>query len=226
MSYILGDVPFRRVLIRREFTAGLERHHGAFIKGYVHAVRCVRGQSLAFQVNLGDPFGGAMWTLPIDAIAWKQCARPESTKTLQPWDCSSSTFGVHEMAFMRRAGVEILPDRTKGQYWCTIDFIGSDLAEDFEQHKALHLVRREDGLIGAYPNNRLLWHDPAFWAVLTERPDFEALDWESGAEGFQDVFRRVPAVEPVPASSGLWRAPNGTGGKDWHEINVRGEITA
>lgn len=62
-----------------------------------------------------------------------------------------------------------------------------------EQHKSLSVVFLEDGNIGAYPNNRIIFEDPAFWETVTERPDFEALDLESRAEGFDvEELRRKP----------------------------------
>jgi hypothetical protein len=41
----------------------------------------------------------------------------------------------------------------------------------------------DDGTIGAFPNNRVLWVEPAMWREpFTERPDFKALSGEWMAE--------------------------------------------
>lgn len=190
-----------RLKVRREFTANLERHQGEYIDGVAHAVRCVRGQSLQFQVNLLEPFGGAGWLLPIEALVWKPCARLDDMKYVQPWDCFSSEFGVCELDFVRRGGVEIIPARVKGQYRFSLDFAGTDLAEDPEQHKALHICYLENGVIGAFPNNRVIWHDSAFWDIMMERPDFESLNYEARAEGNQHLFR-TRRVEEIGKSNG------------------------
>jgi hypothetical protein len=87
------------------------------------------------------------------------------------------------MAFVRRGRVEALPGRIEGEYRFTLDFTGTDLADDPGQHKALHVCFLETGLIGAFPNNRLLWLDSAFWELRQEHPDFEALEVECRAEG-------------------------------------------
>jgi hypothetical protein len=126
--------------------------------------------------------GGCAFLLPIEALVTKPCA-PVPTVVVQPWDVSSSDFGVCEVPFVARGAVDVLPDRMRAQYRFTLDFVGTDLAEHPEQHKAIHVVFRSDGIIGAYPNNRLLWHDPAFWEVTTERPPFESLSGEYRAEG-------------------------------------------
>jgi hypothetical protein len=189
MSYIYGTVPFFECLVRAEYTRNRKDRYGEFYPAIAHAVRCVRGSSLWFQCIFTAKHAGAAFLLPIEALAWKECAPAASTAVVQPWDVFSSDFGVSQDAFTHRGAVEVLPARVKGQYRFTIDFAGSDLAEHPDQHKALHVVFLQDGLVGAYPNNRLLWSDPAFWQTLTERPDFEALAGEFRAEGNQELLR-------------------------------------
>lgn len=183
MSFILASIPYFECLIRAEYTRDRKDRHGTFYPAIAHAVRCVRGHSLWFQCILTDQFAGAAFLLPIEALVTKPCAMPESTAVVQPWDVSSSDFGVSQDTFTHRGAVTVLPWKTTGQYRFTLDFAGSDLAEHPEQHKALHVVALDNGLIGAYPNNRLLWHDPAFWTTTQERPDFLSLSGEFRAEG-------------------------------------------
>lgn len=185
MSYIYGSIPFFECLVRAEYTRNRKDRHGEFYPAIAHAVRCVRGSSLWFQCILTKQHGGAAFLLPIEALVTKPCNPPAGTLIVQPWDVSSSDFGISQDAFTHRGVVEVIPITVlgRGEYRFTIDFAGSDLAECPEQHKALHVVLLERGLIGAYPNNRLLWHDPAFWTVTGEKPDFEALAGEFRAEG-------------------------------------------
>ena len=90
---------------------------------------------------------------------------------------------VHEYDFHRRMKALILPDRIPARYRFTIDFAGSALAEFGEQHKHLHIMEMEDGGMGTFPNNRVLWVEPAMWEQpLTDRPDFLALSGEFMAE--------------------------------------------
>ncbi len=186
MSYIYGSIPFFECLVRAEYTRNRQDRHGEFYPAIAHAVRCIRGSSLWFQVILTRQHGGAAFLLPIEALVCRADAVPVPVpRVIQPWDVSSSEFGVSQDAFTHRGAVEILPARIRGEYRFTIDFAGTDLAECPEQHKSLHIVFAADGLIGAYPNNRLLWHDPAFWTVTSEKPDFEALAGEFRAEGSQ-----------------------------------------
>jgi len=187
--YIYGSVPFFECLVRAEYTRNLQDRHGEFYPAVVHAVRCIRGSSLWFQAIFTKKHGGAAFMVPIQALVWREAPPPSSTAVVQPWDVFSSDFGVSQDTFTHRGAVEVLPTRTRGQYRFTIDCAGSDLAEHPDQHKALHVVFREDGLIGAYPNNRLLWSDPAFWETLTERPDFLSLEGEFRAEGNQELVR-------------------------------------
>ena len=197
MAFIYGSIPFFECMVRREYTRNHEDGHGQYLKAVAHAVRCVRGHSLWFQTILTDQFAGAAFMVPIEALVWKPCEKPDEDMTyIQPWDVFSSTFGVCEVEFVARGAVHILPARMKAQYRFTIDFSGSDLADHVEQHKHLHVCFIENGLVGAFPNNRILWDDPAFWTATTERPDFKSLGGEYRAEGHQALMRSVPADNP------------------------------
>ncbi len=191
MSFLLSNIdPWFRCKLRREFTADLKRYHGEYIDVVVHAVRCESAKSLWFYVCLLDPFGGAMWRVPIQALVDKPCDLQEEMTYVQPWDCASSHFEVITLEFVKRGAVEILPARINGQYITSLAFTNSGTADDSAQSKTLHMCRLENGLIGAFPNNRLLWSDPAFWDVVSDRPDFESLHFEARSEGNQYLFRQ------------------------------------
>jgi hypothetical protein len=188
MAYIVGSIPYIKCYVRREFTRNLLDRHGEFIPAYAYGVRCRRGDSLWFQCMLcevpGEPndTGGASFMVPIQALCVLPCDPPKM-EDAQPWDTFSSDFGVCEFDMVRRGKVYVLPDRKPAEYLFTLDFTGSDLADDAEQHKHLHVVAMECGWIGAFPNNRLLWRDDAAWKVMDQRPDFTSLDGEFRAEG-------------------------------------------
>jgi hypothetical protein len=175
-------------MVRGEYLRNLERGHGEFVPAVAYAVRCVRGSSLWFQCALGAPYGGAHFLLPIKALCTKPCPDPCDMTYVQPWDVFASVFGVCELEFIKRGEAFVLPAREPGQYQFTIDFTNSDLADDPDQHKHLHVVKLANGLIGAFPNNRVLMPDAAFWPLLAERPDFESLSGEYRAEGNQALL--------------------------------------
>ena len=143
--------------------------------------------SVTFHEDDGSP--GCGFLAPIEAFCWRipdksrlPGQRPDMTY-VQPWDTFSETFGIHEFEFHRRMRALILPDRIPARYRCSLDFIGSSLAENNDQHKHLHLFDMDDGSIGAFPNNRVLWIEPAAWRAPTEaRPDFLSLSGEWIAE--------------------------------------------
>ncbi len=224
MAYLIADVdPWFRCLLRREFTADLQRHHGEFVPVIAHAVRCEPAKSLWFYVSCLDPLGGAMWRVPIQALIDKPCPMPATAAECQPWDCASDQFEVIELAFVKRGAVEILPERTKGQYIRSIAFTGSGIAEDSAQSKTLHICRLENGLIGAWPNNRILWSDPAFWDVMAEKPDFESLHYEAQAEGNQHLFmqeRPLGRSGTHDAVAGVWGRFMTDGGPMWTRNGV------
>lgn len=203
MSYIVGSIPFFRCYVRREYTCNMKTHHGEFIPAVAYGVRCVRGQSIWFQCMLMEPegekpndTGGASFLVPIQAICHQPCQPPPDMRYVQYYDIFSSDFGVEVFDFVSKGAVYVLPDRVPGQYQFTIDFVGTDIAEDSSQHKHCHIVFMKGGLIGAFPNNRLLWRDDAFWKVLDQRPDFESLEGEFRAEGHQHIFAKT-AIAPI-----------------------------
>lgn len=188
MAYLFDNIPLMRCHVRGEYLQDLAAGHGQFFEGIAHAVRCRRGASLWFQVNFKEPLGGVSYLLPIEALTWRADAAPARADTVQPWDCMGDHFAICELRFLARGGVQVLPDRTPGQYRFSIDFGGEDLADDPAQHKTLHIVWRKDGAVGAYPNNRLLWEDAAFWDVIDSPPAITSLLYEARAEGMQSLI--------------------------------------
>ena len=78
MSYLISNIPYFKVWVRKEFTAGHEKYHGEFIHGLAVAVNCIPDRSLSFQViftgcedddNESNVHGGAMWArMPIQGM--------------------------------------------------------------------------------------------------------------------------------------------------------------
>ena len=191
MAFLISSIPtLFRIFVRKEYLLDLKEGHGEYLEGDAIGVRCVRGQSLYFQVILEN---GAAFRLPVEALCWKPCELPSGMDAIQPWDVASETFGIAAYDMVARGAMLVLPGKTPAQYRWSIDFTGSDLADDPVQGKALHICYLENGLIGAFPNNRILWVDPALRdAESAEPPKLKSLSHEFRAEGFQDMFRPVP----------------------------------
>lgn len=221
MPYVVGSVPYFRCFVRREYTQDMQEGHGEFIPAVAYGIRCIRGHSLWFQVMLREPdsgpnsTGGASFFLPIEALVHAPCSPAKDMSHVQPWDVFSSSFGVCEFDFIARGAANILPDRKPAQYRFSIDFTGSDLADDPDQHKCLHVCFLDGGLIGAFPNNRVLWSDPAFWETMTDKPSFKSLSREFRAEGNQNIVGKGP--NPVDAKMAVVYP-------DWPEFHVKHSV--
>lgn len=198
MPYIMGNIPYQRGYIRKEYLHDRQRGHGEFVEAVAYGVRCVRASSLWLQCFLGEPYGGAHYLLPLVAFVWQPCAHPVENSAVQPWDCFGSDFGVVELDFIKRGAAFVLPDRVPAQYRFTIDFAHTDLADDMEQHKHLHIVAIDGGLMGAFPNNRLLMPDPAWWPAMASdmRPDLTSLNGAWRSEGNEHLFHNGGHSEP------------------------------
>jgi hypothetical protein len=191
MAYLLASIPYFRCYVRREYTTAHKRGNGEFLSAIAFAVHCRRGRMLDFQVvftgedGAGNPVqtGGAMFAMvPIIAICDKPTPQTASINDVAPWDVFSETFTVVELDMLTRMRMVNLPSRLPGRYLFSIDFCASDIADDPEQHKQLHICKMDAGNFGAFPNNRMLLIDPAQWVTLTERPDFESDGREYFAE--------------------------------------------
>ena len=81
MSYLISNVPYFKVWVRKEFTAGHQKYHGEFIHGLAFAVNSIPDRSLSFQVvftgceidyddhETKNVHGGAMWArMPIQGL--------------------------------------------------------------------------------------------------------------------------------------------------------------
>lgn len=215
MSFLLENIPYMKCLVRREYLHNLNSGTGDFVEGIAHAVRCVRGSSLWFQVALGSPFGGAHFLLPIQALVCKPCDEQPDMQFVQPWDVFSSTFCVVVLDFVQKGEAYVLPGRLPAQYQFTVDYTASDLADDMEQHKNLHILKLSNGLVGAFPNNRVLMPDAAFFPLMSGDmdPEFVSLDGEYRAEGNQRLINHCksssnasPPVVPAGAEKSLTSA--------------------
>ena len=192
-NYIIGSLrPWRYGYLRREYTRSLTDGHGEYYFCAIHGLRVIEGESLWFQCVLTEQHAGAGFLAPIEAFCHaaapieafepRKAGEKVDMTYVQPWDSFSSSFGVHQFEFHRNMRAQILPDRRPATYWCTLDFAESSLAEDTTQHKHLHLFMMGDGSIGAFPNNRVIWDDPAFCKPTEARPDFTSLWGDFRAE--------------------------------------------
>ena len=125
MPYLISNIPYFKVWVRKEFTHNHRKYHGEFIHGLAVAVNCVPDRCLSFQIiftgcedeenRTTNPHGGAMWArVPITALVadepLDEFPPPIKTHLAQPWDCSSRHHEV--MVF----------DRTSSSPWlCKID---------------------------------------------------------------------------------------------------------
>jgi hypothetical protein len=198
MAFLLENIPRFDCLVRREYTRDLQDGHGEYLKASAEAILAVRSDSFWFQVILHEPYAGAAYLLPIEALVTKPC-KPVPTKELMAWDAFSSTIGICELRSVRRGAVRLLKENLLGEYRFSVASTGSDLADMVSQRKILHVVFREDGIIGAWPNNRLIFLDRALFGDLTAKPDFLTLTKEFRAEGIVENSHKPACKDSLQA---------------------------
>ena len=189
MALFLSSIPFFDCLVRKEYTRDLRDGHGSYYSAKAVGIRCQRGRMPAVQcvldgfneVDAPVPTGGAMFIVPLCALASRPCEAPKSEQ-VSPWDCLSDTFSIVTLELLSEMKAHVLPSRLPGRYIFTIQYGRSDLADDPTQHKQHHLCRLDAGWFGCFPNNRLLLDDGALFRPTTEKPDFLPLSHTFSAE--------------------------------------------
>lgn len=178
MAYILSSIPYFRCWVAPEFIYGDERDVDAVsMQAIAHAITCQPGRTVGFHVVFIDrPLAGVAYCwLPVKALRHTEApfaeTIPPPLAEVAPWDCFSDRFTVVQLEFLNRMRCRVLSGcEGTGRYHATIDFTGSSLAEDPQQHKQLHIIMMDCGEVALMPNNRLLFDDPALWESTKERP--------------------------------------------------------
>lgn len=168
-----ADIPLHRVYIAKS-NFGLTE--SGFFEAYWYGVTSIAGRSIGAHVTLEN---GANWTrVPIHWLTHKPVVygKPEY---IQPWDCFGYQIEVNRFPFLRDQDVKLLDKDVKGIYSFTIDWADpegtSPFAEYPEQHKQMHVILGQDGLIYLRPNNMLQFRDKALYTLDKDLPRFKAI---------------------------------------------------
>ena len=204
MPYLQSNIPYFKAWVRREYTCNLERYHGEFLHCMVIAVTTMPNRCLSFQViftgcesdDTDEPniHGGAMWArMPITALVGdtpvEEWAEELPVYATQPWDCMSHDHSVYVLNRATPAPWIAKVDREfyPAKYHFTVDYTGSEIADDPAQHKQSHVLELMDagkytGNIVALPNNRVRVTNPALWVTGEGAPDFSPSQWLHSSE--------------------------------------------
>jgi hypothetical protein len=175
---LVADTPYLQAFVRREFLYDEAKHAGEFVPCVVFGFRAEPARVPMFQIMLAS---GAQWArVPIHKICSKPC-EPLDLDQVVWWDSYGYEFAVHEFGFLKNHAVTALGRDgvvRKGRYLFTVDWMQSGWSEAPDQHKNHHLIALDDGPWIAYPNNRLVWHDPAW---IEPAPDKE---WQTPTRSY------------------------------------------
>tara|TARA_R100001079_G_C4382863_1_gene123905 strand:+ start:26 stop:697 length:672 start_codon:yes stop_codon:yes gene_type:complete len=205
VAYLISNIPYFKVWVRKEFTNGHENYHGEFIHGLAVAVTTMPDRCLSFQIiftgceaddpdaGLDNVHGGAMWArMPITALCGdiRVDEFPERMEThlAQPWDCPSHHHSIVSLNRCKPSPwlAKIAGEFHTARYFFTVDFTESEIADDPAQHKQSHVMVLTDGEwkgnMVALPNNRVRVTSPALWETGKGAPDFRPSQWIHCAE--------------------------------------------
>ena len=203
MAYLISNIPYTKVWIRKEFTHGHQKYHGEFVHGLAVAVTTMPDRCLSFQIiftgceaddgSQENVHGGAMWArMPITALVGdipvEEFPERMETHLVQPWDCPSHNHSIIELNRCKPSPwvAKIAGEFHKARYLFTVDYTESEVADDPAQHKQSHVMVLTDGQwkgnVVALPNNRVRVTSPAYWVTGEGAPDFKPSQWIHCAE--------------------------------------------
>tara|TARA_R100000353_G_scaffold176118_1_gene149254 strand:+ start:813 stop:1487 length:675 start_codon:yes stop_codon:yes gene_type:complete len=193
MAYLISNIPYEKVWIRKDFTNNHGDYEGEFLHGLIIAVTTMPDRCLSFQVmftgcetdGTDEPnkTGGAMWArMPITGLVYDMPldSAPEKMPThlAQPWDCPSHHHSIVQLARCKPSPwlCKIDGEFHTGRYLFTVDYSESEIADCPAQHKQSHVLALTDGKwkgnIVALPNNRVRVTSPALWETGSSAPDW------------------------------------------------------
>ena len=203
MAYLISNIPYTKVWIRKEFTHGHQKYHGEFVHGLAVAVTTMPDRCLSFQIIFTgcetdgteeeNVHGGAMWArmpitglcgdIPMDGFSERM-----ETHLAQPWDCPSHTHSIISLERCKPSPwlAKIAGEFHTARYLFTVDYTESEIADCPAQHKQSHVMVLTDGQwqgnMVALPNNRVRVTSPALWATGEGAPDFRPSQYLHCAE--------------------------------------------
>jgi len=203
-------IPRFRCFVRDQFLYALDPERQGVTAGTCHAISAIPGRALGFHVLLDN--GASIWRLPIHALLSRPDGvriPPEKIWQRQLWDCFSAQVTVTEFDWFSESRMRVmLPNKTVmgGRYMFTVDYHGSDTAEDAGPagHKCHHVVELDDGTYAAQPNNRVQFFEPSCVQPFSEPPGYRIMPrtWKTEDGGkwrTEDSDAMFYGVEEAPA---------------------------
>lgn len=213
---LMASIPHFYCYVRKEFFYDQESHVGEFEEAVVFGLRSAPSRALGFHAVTarGIQFGG----LPLHALVHKKDAPRVPLDYLQLWDCFGTDVHVHAFEYLseRRCRV-MMKDKSHqyGTYMFTVDWVGNGWSNEPSQYKNAHVVKLDNGLFCAQPNNRVIWMDPSFVSDPVredEVPDLKVNSrvwvcehrpkWWSMENSNSFFYREQKAPAPVVAHAG------------------------
>jgi len=164
MANLSSSTPSIQVFVKNEFLHNQEEGHGLFTKGWITALRTIKGYAVTFYVLLEN---GVLFTgLPIHSFVHKKEAAKLDLSDLELWDSLSYDHSVFQIEFLKNMSCSVLlKNKTieQGEYLFSIDFSNqtglSGISETPNEWKVFHFLKLKNGNFALYPQNRIIFKD-------------------------------------------------------------------
>lgn len=160
------NIPPISCYIRNEYLYDFEKD--GLTEALVFSVKAIKNHALFFQAM--TDCGAVFDKLPISALTTNKDALHQPFHHLQLWDCPSYSVECIQFSYLQNKKAKtILKDKNFyiGKYCFTLDYhsdqnLDDGFSENWPEHKSMHILELDNGNFCAQPNNRILFHDPAW----------------------------------------------------------------
>jgi hypothetical protein len=164
----------RHLYVQADCRAISDGQTGGTIDAVWFGLLCVPHRAWCCTVMLKN--GAIYRNLPLAALSLRDDAGEWTTADSQRWDCFGWDFSVIEYDYLRELDCRVwIASRGRwlnGSYLFTAEPYGDGYSLEPAQTKSFHFVELENGRIGAYPGNNILWEEVSFTGKATVRPDW------------------------------------------------------
>jgi hypothetical protein len=168
MAYLNHPLPPWSAYIRNEFLYNHWKGWGEYTLCDIHSVTSIENKVPLFEAFLEN---GVNWTRrPLHAFCWRVDAEKPTIDQVYMWNCFSPYIDVQIRPRLNGLRADLLTGKTTsgGEYLFTLDWSWENSAilntnfSTTPEHKCAHIFKMDNGNFYAYPNNRIIWRDPAF----------------------------------------------------------------
>jgi len=160
--------------VQNEFLYDHQEGFGKYTQCLVYGLSSLPSRAWGLSILLEN--GALVQHIPLHALTTENPAiHDHPLDHLQVWSCYGWDFVTHEYDALSEMPVRVYLKSgvwENGRYLFTAAPYNDLYSRAPDQHKHFNFVELDCGRIGAWPGNRMLFHDSSFMDIASERPKY------------------------------------------------------